>query len=161
MTKIKNTIEHHICVDILIFNDRHELALQMRAANDKSFPGHWDFSAGGHVNLNEESNKAAEREIFEELGVSGQVTFISQEHFQYPAWDPSILREVNASIYKMFHNGPFKIDPKEVERVVFLSLPAIQKMIDEGSKCHPEFLMVWKKGIIEDSGKPPQGPRQP
>ena len=135
-------------MDILIFNDRHELALQMRAANDKSFSSHWDFSAGGHVDLNEENQKAAEREIFEELSVSGQVTFISQEHFQYPGWDPSILREIDVSIYKMFHNGPFKIDPKEVEKVVFLSLSAIKKMIDEGSKFHPEFLLAWKKGII-------------
>lgn len=141
-------IEYHNCVDILIFNDMCELALQMRAANDKSFSGHWDFSAGGHVDLNEESQKAAEREIFEELGVSGQVTFLSQEHFQYPAWDPSILREVDASIYKMIHNGPFKINPKEVEKVVFLGLPVIQKMIDEGGKFHPEFLLAWKKGII-------------
>ena len=146
--KTKSMIEYHTCVDILIFNNRAELALQMRAANDKSFPGHWDFSAGGHVDLNEENQKAAEREIFEELGVSGQVTMVSKEHFQYPGWDPSILREVEASIYKMFHNGPFKIDPKEVEKVIFLSLPAIQKMIDEGSKFHPEFLLTWKRGII-------------
>ena len=153
VTKTKNTIEHHTCVDILVFNDRRELALQMRAANDKSFPGHWDFSAGGHVDLNEENQKAAKREIFEELGVSGQVIFISKEHFQYPSWDPSILREVNASIYKMFHNGPFKVDPKEVEKVVFLSLPAIQEMIDSGSKFHPEFLLAWEKGIISEAAR--------
>lgn len=144
-------IEHHTCVDILIFNDQRELALQMRAGNDKSFPRHWDFSAGGHVDLNEENQKAAEREIFEELGVSGEVTFIAKEHFQYPGWDPSILRAVDASIYKMTHNGPFKIDSKEVEKVVFLSLPAIQKMIDEGSKFHPEFLLAWEKGIISEA----------
>lgn len=148
MVRTKNTIEYHRCVDILIFNDRHELALQMRTANDKSFPSHWDFSAGGHVNENEENKKAAERETFEELGVSGQVIFISQEHFQYPAWNPSILREVDASIYKMFHNGPFKVNPKEVEKVVFLSLPTIQKMIDRGSKFHPEFLLTWNKGMV-------------
>lgn len=144
-------IEHHTCVDILIFNDRCELALQMRAANDRSFPGYWDFSAGGHVDLNEENQKAAEREIFEELGVSGEVTFISKEHFQYPGWDPSVTRGVDASIYKMIHNGPFKIDSKEVEKVVFLSLPLIQKMIDERSKFHPEFLLAWKKGIISEA----------
>lgn len=141
-------VEYHKVVDILIFNNQHQLALQKRASSDKSFPSHWDFSAGGHIDPNEESQKAAEREIFEELGVSGQVTFISKEHFQYPAWDPSVLREVNASIYKMFHNGPFKIDPKEVEKVVFSSLSTIQKMIGGGEKFHPEFLFIWKKGVV-------------
>lgn len=143
-----NTIEHHTCVDILIFNDQGELALQKRAENDKSFPGYWDFSAGGHVNPDEEYQQAAEREVFEELGVSSRVTLVSQEHFRYPAWDPSILREVSATIYKMSHNGPFSVDPKEVDKVEFLSLPAIQKMINEGRKFHPEFLLTWKKGII-------------
>ncbi len=148
MTKSKNNIEKHNCVDILIFNNQSELALQMRATKDKSFPGHWDFSAGGHVDPNEEGQKAAERETFEELGISSRMTFVTRECFQYPDWNPTILRKVDISIYKMYHNGPFKIDTKEVERVEFFSLSKIQKMIDEGSKFHPEFILVWKKGIV-------------
>lgn len=146
--RTKNEIEYHKCVDILIFNDKSELALQTRSTNDKSFPDHWDFSAGGHVESQEGSQRAAKREVFEELGISGQVIFISREHFQYPAWDSSILREVDVSIYRMSHNGPFNIDAKEVKKVVFLSLSTIQKMINEGSNFHPEFLLTWKKGII-------------
>jgi isopentenyldiphosphate isomerase len=146
----KNTIDHAKCVDILIFNDKGELALQMRALNDYSFPGHWDFSAGGHVDPNEESQKAAEREVFEELGVSGQIDFISREHFRYPSWDPSVTRDIDASMYKMSHNGPFNIDPKEVEKAVFFSLPVVQKMIDAGEQFHPEFLLAWDYGIISN-----------
>ena len=59
-------VEYHKVVDILIFNDKHQLALQKRALSDKSFPGHWDFSAGGHIDRNEEAQKAAERESVDE-----------------------------------------------------------------------------------------------
>lgn len=147
----KNTIERIKSVNILVFNDRNKLALQMRAKDNESFPGHWDFSAGGHVDPNEEDQKAAERETLEELGITGQLILISKEHFQYPAWTLSVLREVDLSIYKIFNNGPFKIDPKEVEEVEFFSLPTIQKMIDSGIKFHPEFLLAWKKGIVSEA----------
>jgi len=98
---------------------------------------YWDFSAGGHVDVNEKSDDAAKREVYEELGTSGQLILVSKKHFEYPAWDSSIFRKVDASIYKMLHNGPFIVDPKEVERVEFFSLPTIQKMINVGEKLHP------------------------
>jgi 8-oxo-dGTP pyrophosphatase MutT (NUDIX family) len=141
--------EHITTVDIIVFNDAGELALQLRTAGEKSpFPGYWDFSAGGHVEPGEDIEKAAERELFEELGISGKLTFISQEHFQFPAWDPSVLRSVNASLYSMIYNGPFAIDPNEVVKVDFFTLPVIRKMIYEGEKIHPEFLAAWNKGLV-------------
>jgi len=149
MTTLKKKIEFHNCVDILIFNNQGELYLQMRSRNDKSFPSHWDFSAGGHIKTGESNETAAKREVLEELGVSAPITLISKEHFQYPAWKPSVLRDVNASIYKMIHNGPFKIEQKEVAKIDFFSLDVIQKMIDTKAKFHPEFLLAWKKGIIK------------
>ena len=142
-------VEYHNVVDILIFNDKHQLALQKRASSDKSFPSHWDFSAGGHIDQNEEVQKTAEREIFEELGLSGHVTLILHEHYKYPAWNnPSVIRDTDMYIFKMFHNGPFKINTNEVEKAVFFDLQTIQKMIDQGDKFHPEFLLIWKKGIV-------------
>lgn len=144
----KNIIERIKSVNILVFNDQNELALQMRVKNDKSFPGHWDFSAGGHVDQGEENQKAAERETFEEIGIHIKPKLISEEHFEYPAWTQSGIRKVDLSIYKVSSNGPFKIDSKEVEKVEFFSLPTIQEMIDQGIKFHPEFLMAWEKGIV-------------
>lgn len=143
-----NNTEYHNVVDIIIFNNEQEVALQLRAANDKSFPSHWDFSAGGHIDENENHKDAAKRELFEELGVEGDLVFVSQEHFEYSAWNSSNMREVDAAVYLMRHNGPFKIESSELEKVTFFSLTAIQKMIDNGENFHPEFLFAWNKGII-------------
>ena len=38
---------------VLVFNDKGELALQLRSSNDDSFPSHWDFSAGGGIDSGE------------------------------------------------------------------------------------------------------------
>jgi isopentenyl-diphosphate Delta-isomerase len=143
-----NKMEKHIVSDILIFNQNGELALQMRAENDKSFPKHWDFSAGGHIDAGENSQKAAEREIFEELGISGKVELITRQNLQYQAWKSQIVRDVDASIFKMLHNGPFEINKDEVMKIRFFKLEDIQKMKDTGEKFHPEFLLIWDKGIV-------------
>jgi len=42
---------------------------------------YWDFSAGGHVDVNEKSDDAAKREVYEELGTSGQLILVFKKHF--------------------------------------------------------------------------------
>jgi len=144
-------VEYKNSTNVLIFNDAGELALQLRSANDDLFPSYWDFSAGGGIDEGEDSKLAAEREAMEELGIQVTVEPVGEEHFQYPGWDPSVIREVDLHIFKARHNGPFKPDLKEVDKVQFFSLNEIQDMIDSGAKFHPEFLLLWKKGIIQSS----------
>lgn len=148
MISLSHMIEYKKSADVLIFNDKGELALQLRALNDKSFPLHWDFSAGGGIDGEEDPKFAAEREVFEELGVKVDVEFISKEHFTYPAWDPTLTRETDVFIYITHHNGPFHPDPKEVEKVEFFRLDKIKEMMESGGKFHPEFVLTWNKGII-------------
>ena len=141
-------IEYVKAAQILVFNDKKELALQLRAANDISFPSHWDFGAGGHVDPGEDGKQTAERELKEELGIEAEIKFVADEHYEYPAWNSSHQRIVDSSMYKAKHNGPFKPDPKEIEKVEFFSLEKIGEMIKSGVKFHPEFAMSWNKGII-------------
>ena len=73
---------------------------------------------------------------------------MTEEHYKYQAWNSSNLREVDSFIYKTRHNGQFKIDPKEIERVEFFSLEKIKEMVESGVKFHPEFVLSWNKGLI-------------
>lgn len=141
-------IEYKKSSAVLVFNDNGELALQMRAANDTSFPSHWDFSAGGGIDPGEDPEHCAKRELQEELGVEADVEFITEEHQAYPAWTPSVSREVDLFIYKAHHNGPFRPDPGEIEKVQFFTLEIIKSMIESGEKFHPEFILSWKKNVI-------------
>jgi len=134
---------------VMVWNDRGELALQLRAANDDSFPSHWDFSAGGGIDAGEDEKLSAERELQEELGINAKLEFIIEEHYTYPAWNPSITREVDLFIFKTFHNGPFSPDPKEVQRIEFFKLEKIREMIESSEKFHPELILSLEKEIIK------------
>jgi len=141
-------IEYKKSVAVLVFNDKGELALQLRASDDDSFPSHWDFSSGGGIDPGEDSKHTAERELQEELGVKASIEFVISEHYSYPGWNPSVTREIDLSIYKTHHNGPFNPDLKEVEKVQFFSLEKIKVMLEAGQKFHPEFVFSWNKGFV-------------
>ena len=91
---------------------------------------------------------SAKRELLEELGIETDVEFVVQEHYIYPAWNPSNTREVDLFIFRAQNNGPFDPDLKEVERVEFFKLNTIKEMIESGQKFHPELVLSWRKGII-------------
>jgi 16S rRNA (adenine1518-N6/adenine1519-N6)-dimethyltransferase len=60
----------HRAVHILIFNERGELYLQQRSRCKDRHPLLWDSSAAGHVMAGEGYDKAAKRELQEELGIN-------------------------------------------------------------------------------------------
>jgi isopentenyldiphosphate isomerase len=127
---------------ILVFNEKGELALQLRSATDKSYPLHWDFSAAGGVEPGESSKASAIRELKEELGIETTVEFIGEELYKDKYAQDKLY------IYKALHNGPFKPDPAEVDEARFFKLGEIENMLKSGTKFHPEFPFLWNKGII-------------
>ena len=140
--------EHKKSSAVVIFNDRGELALQLRAVHDDSFPSHWDFAAGGGIDEGEEEKQSAEREVHEELGVEVDAQFITRKHYTYQAWKPGVTRETDLWIYKVQHNGPFAPDLGEVEKIQFFGPEEIKKMMESGTKFHPEFVLAWNEGIV-------------
>ena len=58
-----------VIVHVCLFNDKNEMLIQQRALDKIDWPGKWDISSGGGVMAGEEPVKAAERELFEELGI--------------------------------------------------------------------------------------------
>ncbi|MCA9460196.1 MAG: NUDIX domain-containing protein, partial [Nanoarchaeota archaeon] len=60
----KKSLTHRI-VHILIFNDKNELALQLRSKKVSFCPSHWSTSVGGHVQSGESYEGAALREYQE------------------------------------------------------------------------------------------------
>lgn len=59
----------HRAVHILILNSAGEVFVQRRAAHKDCAPGLWDTSAAGHVDAGESVDRAAARELHEELGL--------------------------------------------------------------------------------------------
>lgn len=61
--------EYHIVVHVCIFNRRNQLLIQQRQPFKKGWPNMWDITVGGSALQGESSSQAAEREVFEEIGL--------------------------------------------------------------------------------------------
>lgn len=141
-------IEHKKCCVVLIFNDNGEVALQLRASDDDSYPAHWDTSAGGSIEKNEDEKESALRELEEELGIVVDLEFVSKEDLTYPSWTKGITREAEVWIYKGKHEGPFTPDQEEVQKVEFFSQEELGKMIESGENIHPELVLLHNNNLI-------------
>jgi isopentenyldiphosphate isomerase len=65
---------------IMVVNTAGQILVQKRAPDKKLFPDRWDNSAAGHVGVGEAYLVAAEREMSEEVGISG-VTLRKLGHY--------------------------------------------------------------------------------
>lgn len=131
----------HRIIHVLIFNDKNEMALQLRGKTLPFCPDHWSTSVGGHVQSEEKPEIAALREYKEELGETTPITFLFKDFYG----DERGLKKFLYT-YKSLSNGPFEnTSPREVQRVEFFTIETIKQMIENGEKFHPELLFLLKK----------------
>jgi len=134
----KRCLPHRI-VHILIFNKKGRMALQLRSKH-VIFPQHWCTSVGGHVSSGETYEQAALREFEEELGTKAKIDFAYKDFFT-----DSRGYKLFMVTFKSVFEGPFKLNPKEVEKIEFFELDEIKAMIAKGEKFHPQLLFLLKK----------------
>jgi len=133
----------HRITHILIFNSKGEMLLQLRSKNKDFCPLHWGTSVGGHVRSGESYEDAAKREFQEELGTKTDITFLRKDFYVNNKYNRGLKKFLGT--FTTTFNGPFKINPKEVEKIEFVSLKKIQDMINKGEKFHPELLFILRK----------------
>ena len=130
----------HRIVHVLIFNQKGEMALQLRSKNLSFCPHHWSTAVGGHVQSGESYEQAAQREYQEELNQQSVLHLFSKDLYQLPQRPPKFV-----VTFKTIYDGPFSPNPEEVEKVAFFSLPHIKSMIQQGERFHPELLFLLEK----------------
>ena len=105
---------------ILVFNHRQEVFVQKRTTTKDIYPGYWDVAAGGVVLADESYEESASRELKEELGVSGiPLTPLFDHYFE------DATNRVWGRVFRCTHEGPFTLQPEEVESGLFMSVPQI------------------------------------
>jgi len=130
----------HRIVHIFIFNKENKMALQLRSQYKSFCPNHWCTPVGGHVRAGETYEQAAFRECKEELGVKLEITSTHKD-----IYEDGLGNKLFLTTYKAITDGPFNINPEEVQKVEFFTLEQIQSMINSGEKFHPELLFLLKK----------------
>jgi len=68
----------HRAVSFIVFNNKKQVLLQLRSKTMSSDPWVWRYTASGHVRSGENPSDAAERELFEELGLKAKPIFFKK-----------------------------------------------------------------------------------
>ncbi len=113
----------HRSVHILVFNSRGELFLQKRAMTKDENPGYWDSSAAGHVNAGEDYRTSADRELMEELGISGELQFF----MKFPASRETYWEHVET--YLCTTDQKITINLLEISEGRFWLIPELKESI--------------------------------
>ena len=110
----------HRATCIFVFDRRGRVLVQRRTAIKDIYPGFYDLAAGGVVAAGESYERCAQREAEEELGI--------RDTALAPRFDFYYEDERNRCFSRVFtcvHDGPFTLQPEEVESVKFHAVEEI------------------------------------
>src|SRR5262249_22085291 len=123
----------HRAVHIFVFNSRGELLLQKRSAHKDEYPNCYTSSASGHLAAGESYERAAPRELEEELGLCAPLERLAK----FPAG--LVTSQDHAVLSRRATDGAPRTDRHEMDAVAFPSPPDTAAMIetrpDEFSPC--------------------------
>lgn len=129
----------HRGVGILCWNARNEIYVHRRTRTKDIFPGLYDMFVGGVVGAGESYDRAARREIQEELGIDGpEPRHLFQHLYLGPhnhAW---------VAVYEVEWNGPIRHQATEVEWGAFLTPQALLEKIGVWEFV-PDGLQIWER----------------
>ena len=127
-------------ISVLIYNDQHDILIQKRSANKRSYPNRWAL-LHGHVEEGETVEVAAVRECKEELGIEVEMS----ELHPFTTIENS---ETHATYYFYVrfnkNEAEFILQKEELSQVKWCSINDVIDMI----KKHGETI-VYKEDKIE------------
>jgi isopentenyldiphosphate isomerase len=128
----------HRCVYLLVFNGRGELFVHLRTPTKDVYPAHWDVAVGGVLAAGETFDEGARRELGEELGVEA----VPEALFPFRYGDPATV--VQAMVYRVRHDGPFRLQPEEIVRGEFVPPEEVAARSSRDPFC-PDGLAVLRE----------------
>jgi isopentenyldiphosphate isomerase len=128
----------HRCTYVLVFNSRGELFIHLRTPTKDVFPSHWDVCIGGVLTAGESYAVGVRREVREELGVDAT----PRELFAFRYTDDRTV--VHGIVYRLDHDGPFRLQPEEIVRGEFVNLEEASRRAEREVFC-PDGLAVLRE----------------
>lgn len=142
--------DYHVVVHVCLFNGKNELLIQQRQPFKRGWPNMWDVSVGGSALAGESSNRAAERETLEELGIeldlSGQRPCFT---VNFPeGFDDYYIVKTDVEI------SALKLQEEEVRQVRWASREEALQLQEEGTMVPYWFLdKLFEAGQYRDAHK--------
>jgi 8-oxo-dGTP pyrophosphatase MutT (NUDIX family) len=127
----------HRGVFVAVIDSQHRLVIHQRATNKDIWPGRWDIGAGGVVSAGESYELAAQRELYEELGISAHLREIGRG--SYNGADVML----NGRVFVAQHDGPYVFNDGEVVAIELIPMDDITALLPLRSWCPDSIEMAW------------------
>ena len=130
---------YRMVVHVCVFNSRGDMLIQKRRDDIVRWPGYWDVSMGGGASAGDTSRGAAQRELFEELGLSvdfAKLRPVLTINF-HDGFDDFYVLQKDVDPADLF------LQEEEVAAVRWATQAEIEAMIDDGS------FIPYQKGLLD------------
>ena len=130
--------DFHLVVHVCIFNSNGEMLIQQRQPFKKGWSNLWDLTVGGSATAGDTSQTAAQRELYEEIGLELDFQQMRPHltiNFE-KGFDDFYLIEKNVELYTL------TLQEEEVQNVKWASKEEILMMIKNG-----EFIPYYESFI--------------
>jgi isopentenyl-diphosphate delta-isomerase len=134
----------HRAFSIFIFNEKGELLLQQRALSKYHSAGLWTNTCCSHPRPNETIKDAANRRLFEEMGLSCDLKIITNFIYKTPFENGLTEHELDYVLIGSTNQNPH-INKDEVENYKWMPIEDIKKDIIS----HPDLYTSWFKIALE------------
>ncbi|QHM76130.1 Isopentenyl-diphosphate Delta-isomerase [Mixta theicola] len=135
----------HRAVTVYVFNRRHELLLQRRASGKYHCGGLWSNTCCGHPFPQESTRAAAERRLYEEMGLRLPLTPMFELSYNLSLSNGLTEHEYGHVFFAMSDCQP-QLNPDEADASRWLSLAAIeQEIMRAPSRFTPWFLHTFAR----------------
>jgi isopentenyl-diphosphate Delta-isomerase len=128
----------HRAVLILITNNQNQMLFQKRSLNKDLYGGYWSLACGGHVTYGQEYHQAADREVYEELGIHPHLFYVTKALLK------NNQEQEQCQIYLCRIEGtPDHYDKSEVAELKWIQMADIPLFVSQ-NQLTPEAIQVLK-----------------
>ncbi|MBI5857828.1 MAG: isopentenyl-diphosphate Delta-isomerase [Sphingobacteriales bacterium] len=128
----------HRAFSIFIFNTKGDMLLQQRAKSKYHSGGLWSNACCSHPQPGQDTQTAAERRLFEEMGFSTSIEKIFD--FIYKAeFENGLIEHEFDHVFTGEYEGEIKINEGEAEAYCYKNIREISKSL----QTHPEKYTAW------------------
>jgi isopentenyl-diphosphate delta-isomerase type 1 len=136
----------HRAIYVFVFNAQGQIYLQKRSMHKDYAPGTWASSCSGHLDAGETYDKAALRELGEEIGLHVKKTperWLRLRACEETGWE-------FLWIYQMQNEGPFTLNASEIEEGKWFTPAEITEGVTKRpQEFAPSFSFVWRRLALE------------
>lgn len=134
----------HRAFSVFIFNDQDELLLQQRAISKYHSGGLWTNTCCSHPRPNETIKDAANRRLFEEMGMSCDLKIKTSFIYKTPFDNGLTEHELDYVLIGKTNENP-QVNKEEVESYKWMLVKDIKKDISD----NPDHYTSWFKIALE------------